>query len=52
MRRPASSKEAVKWQKKALKHPAEPGAATLGQAKQRLKLYESRGPYHEPKKSP
>ena len=41
--------DAVKWQKKALEHPEAFDAAEFEQAKQRLKLYEARQPYHLPR---
>ena len=41
--------DAVKWQKKALEHPEAFDAAEFEQAKQRLKLYEARQPYHVPR---
>jgi tetratricopeptide (TPR) repeat protein len=44
--------DAVKWQKKALEHPEAFDAAEFEQAKQRLKLYEARKPYHEPRPEP
>ncbi len=44
--------DAVKWQKKALEHPEAFDAAKFEQAKQRLKLYEARQPYHEPRPAP
>jgi tetratricopeptide (TPR) repeat protein len=41
--------EAVKWQKKALKHPdAFPGRA-IESVQARLKLYKAGKPYHEPR---
>ncbi len=44
--------DAVKWEKKALEHPEAFNAASLEQARQRLKLYEARKPYHQPKPTP
>jgi tetratricopeptide (TPR) repeat protein/tRNA A-37 threonylcarbamoyl transferase component Bud32 len=44
--------EAVKWQKEALAHPEAFPASEVEEMKERLKLYESGKPYHQPKPPP
>jgi tetratricopeptide (TPR) repeat protein len=44
--------DAIKWQKKAVEHPEAFDTAEFEKVKQRLKLYEARKPYHEPKPEP
>ena len=41
--------DAVKWQKKVLERPDAQSPAALEQAKARLKLYEAKKPYREPR---
>jgi tetratricopeptide (TPR) repeat protein len=44
--------EAVKRQKQAMEHPEALGAGGLEQTRSRLKLYEARKPYYEPRPAP